>query len=283
MELTSRLIKRLAAGVALALHASLAGAAPVVWSGFDVSFTRPNDVDWSDPLYRDVMTPQTAPTRGDTRGVFNIAIESAYDNDSPANTRWATNLVPGNAGKEIAAANWSQLNFLSWRAAYGDAGTLGTAILTRDAVVHLVAEDIYLDLRFTGWTQRGGGGFAYLRAQNPNRLPGDFNGDGAVNGADLAAWSAGFGSTNASQSQGDADGDGDVDGVDFLSWQRSLTPAPIRHVPEGSSAAALAYFFAVLVALRSSGESDRSHAASLACDSLANLRAARATSTTTVT
>jgi hypothetical protein len=44
----------------------------------------------------------------------------------------------------------------------------------------------------------------------------DFNGDGVVNGLDLAVWQSGFG-LNAT---GDADGDGDTDGRDFLAWQR---------------------------------------------------------------
>jgi T5SS/PEP-CTERM-associated repeat protein len=52
-------------------------------------------------------------------------------------------------------------------------------------------------------------------------LPADFNQDGTVNGADLAAWKGGFGTTSgAAKANGDADGDGDVDGADFLLWQQ---------------------------------------------------------------
>jgi hypothetical protein len=50
-------------------------------------------------------------------------------------------------------------------------------------------------------------------------LPGDFDGDGDVDGDDLADWRAGYGSDTA----GDADGDGDTDGRDFLIWQRNYT------------------------------------------------------------
>ena len=35
-----------------------------------------------------------------------------------------------------------------------------------NAVVHLIAEDIYLDLRVTSWTSRGGG-FSYIRSTPP--------------------------------------------------------------------------------------------------------------------
>jgi hypothetical protein len=49
--------------------------------------------------------------------------------------------------------------------------------------------------------------------------PGDFNGDGLVDGADLADWQAGFGiAAGATAPQGDADAD--VDGTDFLRWQQ---------------------------------------------------------------
>lgn len=49
--------------------------------------------------------------------------------------------------------------------------------------------------------------------------PADFNGDGDVDGDDLAAWQSGFGGTAA----GDADGSGWVDGHDFLVWQQQFT------------------------------------------------------------
>ncbi|NOZ38622.1 MAG: hypothetical protein GXP24_00165 [Planctomycetes bacterium] len=49
--------------------------------------------------------------------------------------------------------------------------------------------------------------------------PGDFNGDGAINGEDLTIWKNGFGRPGAN---GDANGDGDVDGADFLILQDNL-------------------------------------------------------------
>jgi hypothetical protein len=60
---------------------------------------------------------------------------------------------------------------------------------------------------------------------------GDFNNDGVVDGADLAAWTAAYGVSP----NGDADGDGDTDGSDFLQWQQQLgsgVPATVAAVPE---------------------------------------------------
>jgi probable HAF family extracellular repeat protein len=77
---------------------------------------------------------------------------------------------------------------------------------------------------------------AYLLAP-VTPTPGDFNGDGATDAADLAVWTKGFGESAAMVAQGDADLDGDVDGADLLTWQRRLgeNPAVASAVPEPST------------------------------------------------
>lgn len=57
-------------------------------------------------------------------------------------------------------------------------------------------------------------------------LPGDFDGDGDVDGADFVVWQTSF-PTSSGAGPGDADGDADVDGADFAAWQDSF--------PAGSS------------------------------------------------
>ena len=52
--------------------------------------------------------------------------------------------------------------------------------------------------------------------------PGDFDGDGDVDGVDLSQWKDDFG-VNADS---DADKDGDTDGADFLIWQQNWSGCP---------------------------------------------------------
>ena len=71
----------------------------------------------------------------------------------------------------------------------------------------------------------------------PGGIPGDFNNDSFVDGADLAKWKLDFGQGAGS----DANNDGRTDGSDFLIWQRNYSPAPAVEtaaaVPEPSSLA----------------------------------------------
>lgn len=57
----------------------------------------------------------------------------------------------------------------------------------------------------------------------PNKLPADFDEDGAVDAADLLNWKFHYGGAGTMvHAQGDADSDCDVDGADFLLWQQQL-------------------------------------------------------------
>ena len=81
----------------------------------------------------------------------------------------------------------------------------------------------------------------------------DFNEDGLVDAADLAAWKSNVGLTAATKSKGDSDADADVDGADFLVWQRQLfaggATSAATAVPEPSTAVLLAGGLAVMLSI----------------------------------
>ena len=55
--------------------------------------------------------------------------------------------------------------------------------------------------------------------------PADFNGDGAVSGADFVIWQAHYPmASGATKADGDANGDGAVTGIDFIIWQSNYNP-----------------------------------------------------------
>ncbi len=75
-------------------------------------------------------------------------------------------------------------------------------------------------------------------------FPGDFNGDGAVDGNDILIWQNNFPTAGgATLAMGDADGNGTVDGNDFLIWQNNYPTAGSTSepaaVPEPTSLALL--------------------------------------------
>jgi len=200
---------------------NLSHSAPLVWSGFDHTFTKPNGSDETQPEFQDRITNNVIFTRGVTQGLFNFAQESSFMAfTSPADTRWASDLN-NDESATIEATNWESLSFTTWTDAFGGQFNLGNLIVGRDAVLHLISDDIYLDIRFTAWTMGPGGGFAYERAAV---VPsGDFDRDGDVDADDLSIWEGGFGSFDSSHNEGDADFDGDIDGSDFLHSQRTYT------------------------------------------------------------
>jgi hypothetical protein len=81
-------------------------------------------------------------------------------------------------------------------------------------------------------------------------LPGDFDGNGVVNAADVVQWRGDFG-LNADSN---ADGDGDSDGNDFVIWQRQLAKtSPTAHAIPEPHAAVLAALALAALAPRSRG------------------------------
>jgi hypothetical protein len=134
-------------------------------------------------------------------------------------------------------------------------GTLAGTFSTFDDLVDSPAgaNSVKLSIDYGG----GGGTAVVLKVDSIQSLhPGDFDGDGDVDGADFVAWQTNFPKPNgATLAEGDADGDGDVDGADFVVWQTNFpfTPGPgTTPVPEPAAVMLLAVGGAALLARRRS-------------------------------
>ena len=138
------------------LLATVSHAAAIVWDGPRTTFSKDPLADWTLPENQDRITPEVWLTRANTQGLFNIKSEPLFTHQrSPVGTEWAFGTT----------ADFASLTYTNWEVWAGSnpPGTVG-----RDAVVHLVAEDIYLDLKFTAWCGAGGGGgFSYVRSTAP--------------------------------------------------------------------------------------------------------------------
>jgi hypothetical protein len=228
--------------------------AQTVWSG--LSFTFANTGGAADlPQNQDRITDDVWISRNAIgMGLLNAATEcepgsgcTYAHNSSPQGTRWANGGMAVNGGKTIAATNWQELTFTDWEDSYQNA--VGGRILLpnyRDVVVHLVGDavdpvdDIYLDLRFTGWPQRTGG-FSYQRAVAPStsQPTGDYNENGFVDAADYVLWRDALNQPAIPAGSG-ADGDmsGTVDAADYDFWRAQfgkVAPIPgaqVAAVPE---------------------------------------------------
>jgi hypothetical protein len=210
----SRLLARLVWSFAVAVCLCDAGsttAAPKVWTGLANTFARTAEST------ADHITDLVALTRGTSGGIYNSVVETFFDNAvSPADTEWATDR--NNAEANIAAANWSNLHFDPWAIAYGPQP--GMNVVGRDAVLHLISDDIYLDIRFSQWATGGGGGggstgtFTYLRA-GPT---GDYNGDHVIDASDFVAWRNTYGQLVAKGDAADGNASGMIDAGDYSFW-----------------------------------------------------------------
>ena len=169
-------MKRFAVSLLIAVVGSalLAGEAvgQTVWDGpLDVTFTKIGIDDFTLPENQDFITDNVIITRAQIRGLFNIAQEAAYDGRgtvgfSPAGTEWSFGTTE----------NWESLNFTPWAIVFDREPD---DFVNRDLVVHLIEDDIYLDIYFTAWGESGQGTVTYTRSSAPAVVASiDTDGDG---------------------------------------------------------------------------------------------------------
>ena len=128
-----------------------------VWDGPLMTFTKQNFDDPSSENSQDRITDLVWLTRGNNGGqLYNAKTESnSSKSNSPEGTRWAFGTT----------SNLGSLTFSTFRGNSNPKHAIG-----QNMVVHLISDDIYIDIKITSWSSgsNSGGGFSYERSTNPN-------------------------------------------------------------------------------------------------------------------
>ena len=122
-----------------------------IWSGEKVTFTKPDNSDENQEEFQDRLTDNVWITRANSGQIFNIKAENQANKDaSPVDTEWALGTTE----------NIESLEFLPFRSAVGSPQD----VVDKDLVLHLISDDVYIDVKFLSWTTGNGGGFSYERS-----------------------------------------------------------------------------------------------------------------------
>lgn len=159
-------------GVALLTPCVPASADPIVWNGPPIAFTKPGFADPTLPVNQDRLTNLVWLTRLETRPLLNILVEESADAlTSPLGTEWAFGPTQSGNPGPITASNFANLVFQPFVPAV-DFAVGSNVVRYGPGVLHLITDDIYLDIRFTSWRSESGGGFSYIRSTpGPSPIP----------------------------------------------------------------------------------------------------------------
>jgi hypothetical protein len=152
-------------GVGLVALSVPAFAEPIIWTGPSIAFAKPDYADWTLAINQDRLTDNVWLTRMNQLPLFNIQCGDPFDtNTTPCDTEWAFGPTQSGNPGPITASNYANLSFAPFVNALS-AAVGSNALRYGLGVLHLISDDIYLDIRFTSWTQGGdGGGFRYVRS-----------------------------------------------------------------------------------------------------------------------
>jgi hypothetical protein len=128
---------------------------PILSSGSLVSFTHPDNSGSS--VYDAIISGQLHITRGANGGIYNLATEASWNqNLSPSGTLW-------NNDGWSNIVNFPSRTYSTLYSAVG--GQLGYNLPNAELIMKHVPTNRYWKVKFTSWTQGGGGGFVYERQE----------------------------------------------------------------------------------------------------------------------
>jgi hypothetical protein len=148
------------------------------WSGALTTFSKSDNTDWTLATNQDQITSNVSITRANNRGLFNIVLESEAGQNgngpAPSDTEWAFGNINDGVGT---------LTFTTWGVAHTAASGVGVgsppSLIGQDMVVHLITDDIYIDIKLLSWSVGGngassGGGFSYERSTDQSLSTNEF-------------------------------------------------------------------------------------------------------------
>jgi len=198
-------------GVCLgALSGPMSSRSATIWTGPTTTFTNLAGSNPGLAVNQDRLTPSVWITRASSQGLFNAKTETFFTHSlSPVDTEWA----------DGTTANYSSLTYTDWDSwvkahcsglSCGPPFTVGV-----NAVLHLISEDIYLDVRFTSWGGFGGG-FTWQRSTPAANVPPTVSIVSPTNGAAFTAPANVPITANANDSDGSVTNVAFFDGGTFL-------------------------------------------------------------------
>src|ERR1035441_9531902 len=190
-----------------ALSGPLSGRAATIWTGPSTTFVNNAGSDPTQAVNQDRLTPNVWITRGSSQGIYNAKTETGFTHTrGGADTEWA----------DGTTATYSSLSYMDWNTwaqshPGGPVATVGVS-----AVVHLISDDIYLNVQFTSWGQRTGG-FSWQRSTPaPADVPPTVTITSPTNGASFTAPAIVPITATATDSDGSVTNVAFYDGATFL-------------------------------------------------------------------
>lgn len=124
-----------------------------LWEGATLTFTKPNGGDPTQSENQDRISDTVWLTRGDEGILYNAVTEgTAINNSSPAGTEWAQGTF----------ADLEMMEFTNFRSACPN--NKPKNVVGIPMVVHLIQDDVYIEITITSWAQGKVGGFTYQRS-----------------------------------------------------------------------------------------------------------------------
>tara|TARA_B100001094_G_scaffold296096_1_gene318029 strand:- start:110 stop:631 length:522 start_codon:yes stop_codon:yes gene_type:complete len=136
-----------------AQNGEIGASGPNIWAGPTLTFIKENGADHTDPAHQDAITDNVVLTRGIQGSLMNVIVEDTAKEQSPAGTEWAVGRT-------------EDLQTLEFKPLKAAAKNEMKSVPGMDFVLHLIEEDIYIDVTFLSWNSGGesGGGVGYKRS-----------------------------------------------------------------------------------------------------------------------